>query len=397
MEFHLMPMHQPLVIIVLLAGLLQPHFALATVTSQEDDAGALGAEVSALSGQALDEDAIRRLITIDQALAKVQVVNVAADQERVLMALATSQVADGLEHVRSVFENAPERRGSAARALAAATTLRPTDLQDWRYMVRSLSVVRGNAAVDVLNALQRFRTRANKGNWVRQVILIGLQLPADQQAAATGLLRHWTGVPLRKPEASEWTLEKYQQWFSKEYPDQPDAVLPVDPAGRKWTLANLEPALEDFRISETLVQQGERVYQKAGCQKCHRRSTVGEALGPDLTTLGWRRQRREILHATLYPSHELNEEYPTVTIVLKSGKSLTGMMSASSADALAIVSGTGVREEFSRTDVDTIVNQKTSNMPEGLLEPLNQEEIISLIALLSSVDGISRPHTDEGP
>ena len=86
-----------------------------------------------------------------------------------------------------------------------------------------------------------------------------------------------------------------------------------------------------------------------------------------------------------------------MTIVLKSGKSLTGMMSASSADALAIVSGTGVREEFSRTDVDTIVNQKTSNMPEGLLEPLNQEEIISLIALLSSVDGISRPHTDEGP
>lgn len=397
MEFYLMPMHQPLVIIVLLAGLLQPRFALATVTSREDDAGALSAEVSALSGQALDEDAIRRLITIDQALAKVQVVDVAADQERVLMALATSQVAGALEHVRSVFENAPERRGSAARALAAATTLRPTDLQDWRYMVRSLAVVRGNEAVDVLNALQRFRTRANKGNWVRQVILIGLQLPADQQAAATGLLRHWTGVPLRKPEASEWTLEKYQQWFSKEYPDQPEAVLPVDPAGRKWTLANLEPALEDFRISETLVQQGERVYQKAGCQKCHRRSTVGEALGPDLTTLGWRRQRREILHATLYPSHELNEEYPTVTIVLKSGKSLTGMMSASSADALAIVSGTGVREEFSRTDVDTIVNQKTSNMPEGLLEPLNQEEIISLVALLSSVDGISRPHTDEGP
>ena len=206
MEFHLMPMHQPLVIIVLLAGLLQPRCALATVTSQEDDTGALGAEVSALSGQALDSVAIRRLITIDQALAKVQVVNVAADQERVLMALATSQVAGALEHVRSVFENAPERRGSAARALAAATTLRPTDLQDWRYMVRSLSVVRGNEAVDVLNALQRFRTRANKGNWVRQVILIGLQLPADQQAAATGLLRHRTGVPLRKPEASDFGL-----------------------------------------------------------------------------------------------------------------------------------------------------------------------------------------------
>ena len=264
-------------------------------------------------------------------------------------------------------------------------------------MVRSLSVVQGDEAVDVLNALQRFRTRANKGQWVRQVILIGLQLPVDQQTAATGLLRHWTGVPLRKSEASEWTLEKYQQWFSKEYPDQPEAVLPVDPAGRKWTMTTLKSALQTFKTSDALVQQGERVYLKAGCQKCHRRNKLGEALGPDLTSLGWRRQRREILHATLYPSHELDEEYPTVTIALKSGKSLTGMMSASSADALAIVSSTGVREEFSRTDVETIVNQKTSNMPDGLLEPLNEDEIMSFIAFLSSVDGIPRPHTDEGP
>ena len=397
MGFQMMPQYQPLVLIVFLAGLLQTHCAVVASVSQENDVAALGAEVTALSSQALDEEAIRRLITIDQALSKEQVVNVGLDQQRVLMALAKSQDAGALEHVRSVFENAPERRGSAARALAAATTLRPTDLQDWRYMVRSLPVVQGDEAVDVLSALQRFRTRANKGQWVRQVILIGLQLPVDQQTAATGLMRHWTGVPLRKSEASEWTLEKYQQWFSKEYPDQPEAVLPVDPTGRKWTMTTLESAVQTFKTSDALVQQGERVYQKAGCQKCHRRNKLGEAVGPDLTSLGWRRQRREILHATLYPSHELDEEYPTVTIALKSGKSLTGMMSASSADSLAIVSSTGVREEFSRTDVETIVNQKTSNMPEGLLEPLNEDEIMSLIGFLGSVDGIPRPHTDEGP
>lgn len=392
----MLPIHPSLVIIVLVASLSQTRFTLVTDASQETDAAALSAEVTALSGKPLDEIAIQRLITIDQHLAKSPVVDVTLDQARVLMALAKSQDAIALEHVRSVFENAPERRGSAARALAAATTLRPTDQQDWQYMVRSLSVVRGDDAVDVLHALQRFRTRANKGQWVRQVMLIGLQLPVDQQTAATGLLRHWTGVPLKKSEASDWTLNKYQEWFSAEYPDQPAAVLPVDLAGRKWTMATLEPALQTFQTSDALVQQGQLVYQKAGCQKCHRRNKVGEALGPDLTSLGWRRQRHEILHSTLYPSHELNEEYPTVTIVLKSGKSLSGMMSGSSPETLAIVSNTGLREEFSRTDVETIVNQKTSNMPEGLLEPLNADEIMALIAFLSSVDGIPRPHTDEG-
>ena len=137
-----MPLYQPLVLIVFLAGLLQTHCAVVASVAQENDVAALGAEVTALSSQALDEEAIRRLITIDQALSKEQVVNVGLDQQRVLMALAKSQDAGALEHVRSVFENAPERRGSAARALAAATTLRPTDLQDWRYMVRALPVLR---------------------------------------------------------------------------------------------------------------------------------------------------------------------------------------------------------------------------------------------------------------
>ncbi len=356
-------------------------------------------EVTELTSQPLDEDSIQRLIEIDEASGATSPGSktLTETKNKILKALATSQEEAGLAYVRSVFENEPERRGSAAAALAAATSLRPVDLQDWTFMVRSLSVVRGEDGVAVLNALQRFRNRANKGQWVRQVILVGLQLPQDQQVAATNLLRHWTGIPSKKSDAATWTLAKYQEWFSSEYPDQPEPKLPVDSVDRKWTMATLESPVEEFVTTDEMKQLGERVYKKAGCQKCHRRGKIGETLGPDLTSLGWRRQRREILLATLFPSHELNEEYPTVTVSLKSGKTLTGMMSVSSAETLAIVSNTGIREEFPRTEIEDIANQKISNMPEGLLEPLARDEVIALIAWLSSVDGIPRPHTDEGP
>ena len=379
--------------------LAQIQAPLAVSQSPNPNLDDVTTEVAQLTSQPLDDDAIRRLVEIDELLAESSpgAISPIETKHQILNALATSQQAAGLTYVRSVFENAPERRSSAAAALAAATTLRPTDLQDWRFMVRSLSVVKGDEAVAILNALQRFRNRANKGQWVRQVILVGLQLPSDQQATATSLLRHWTGVPLKKSDAAAWTLEKYQEWFSKEYPDQPEPKLPVDPVERKWTMATLDKPVQDFVTTDAMKQLGERVYEKAGCQKCHRRGKVGEALGPDLTSLGWRRQRREILLATLFPSHELNEEYPTVTVSLKSGKSLSGMMSASSAETLAIVSSTGIRQEFPRAEIETIVNQKISNMPEGLLEPLTRDEIIALIAWLSSVDGVPRPHTDEGP
>lgn len=386
-------------IMVIMATLLQDRFLHASAPSQESDIAELTREVASLTGEVLDEDVIHRLMEIDQVLSAdpTNVPTVSEAQQQILTALATSQDELGLAHVRSVFENAPERRASAASALASATTIRPSDLQDWRFLVRSLPVVQADNAVAVMNALQRFRTRANKGQWVRQVILVGLQLPVDKQSAATGLLRHWTGVPPGKADASVWTLQKYQAWFLTEYPDQPEPELPVDSEGRKWTMASLEAPIRDFIATDAVTEQGALVYQKAGCQKCHRRGKVGEAFGPDLTSLGWRRQRREILLATLYPSHELNEEYPTVTVALMNGTTLTGMMSASTADSLAIVSSTGIRVEFPRTDVENIVNQKTSNMPDGLLEPLTKDEIISLVAWLSSVEGIERPHTDEGP
>ena len=62
---------------------------------------------------------------------------------------------------------------------------------------------------------------------------------------------------------------------------------------------------------------------------------------------------------------------------------------------MSIVSPMSVRVEFDRADIVQIVNQKTSNMPEGTLEPLTLDEIRALFAFLISIDGVPRPHGDE--
>ena len=227
---------------------------------------------------------------------------------------------------------------------------------------------------------------------VRQVILVGLKLNPDQQTAATSLLKHWTGTPGGK---TTWTLAEYQAWFAKEHADQPVAEWPVDAANRKWNLATLEHELPSFHAAPELSAAGQAAYEKAGCQKCHRRGKLGESFGPDLTSLGWRRQKSEILFALLFPSHELNEEYPSVTVELKDGRTLSGILSSGSRDKMSVVSPMAVRVEFDRADIVQIVNQKVSNMPEGTLEPLTLEEIRALFAFLTSIEGVPRPHGDE--
>lgn len=379
-------------------------FPLSSASGQDDTEHfrALATEADEQLAKPVEEIDLIRLIQLDLQFSDADEPQADAVSRKILRALAVSQNANATEHVRSVFENEPERRSMASWALSEATSKRPTDLQDWRYMVRSLPVATVDDAPGILKALQRYRNRADKPYWVRQVILIGLKLPEDQRAEALGLLKHWTAVPTRTDAKSHWELADYQAWFTKEYPEQPAAQLPKDAANRRWTWATLEPELRHLHVSPELFAAGKAAYEKATCQRCHKRGNIGTTFGPDLTSLGWRRQRKEILQSLLYPSHELNEEYPAVTVELKDGRAISGMMSAGTKETLVVVSlsadqpnGALHREEFPRTDVVEIKNQNVSSMPEGTLELLTLDEIKALFVFLTSVDGVPRPHGDE--
>ena len=368
--------------------------AAAGLLAQEssDSDQKLHAEAQQILALPAAEQDLIRLVQIDLSLSNEKDLASLETCRTILRTLAVSENETAMEHVHAIFENDPERRGLAAWALSQSTTLRPADLQDWRYMVRSLHVVSGDDAASVMKALMRFRVRANKPQWVRQVILIGLQMTPEQQPAAVNLLRHWTTMPKGK---DSWKLSDYQAWFAKEHPEHPEAVLPVDSPTHKWTLTSLQTEIQNLESTHDMVAAGEKVYEKAGCQKCHRRSQLGQAFGPDLTSLGWRRQKKEILQAILFPSHDLNEEYPSVSVALKDGRTLNGVLSSGAEGMMSVVSNAAVREEFPRTEIEQIVNQKISNMPEGTLEPLTLDEIKALFAYLTSVDGVPKPHGDE--
>ena len=314
---------------------------------------------------------------------------------RILRALAAADDEAAQQHVHAVFENEPERRGMAAEAVALAAQTRPGSLKNWRLLVRSLNVVRESEAVAVLRALQRYRQRANKGHWVRRVILTGLGLTEADRQVACDLLQHWTGQPERPTAA--WSLSQYQQWFLAEHPDLPPAVLPEDPAGAVWTGKSLESLFSGMHLTAVQAAQGPAVFEKAGCAKCHRRGDIGSTAGPDLTSLGWRRQRAEVLESLLYPSQELHEEYPTVILALRDGTTAAGLLQRSPDGGLQLFSSTAEVRIIPQTEIESIRNHTVSSMPAGTLDRLTAEEIRSLVAWLTSVDGVPRPHQeDEG-
>jgi putative heme-binding domain-containing protein len=326
------------------------------------------------------------LIRFDLKLDEIESKEAKGVQTRILAELAKGQNPSSLEYIRSIFESRADRRHDAAYALSLSAIERPVNLQDWRFLVRSLTVVEGEQAVSVLKALKRFRQRATKPEWIRQVILIALRLPEDQQPHAIRLLEYWSGEKLDQPgQSSAETIAAYQKWFEMENPESPKPVLPVDPPGRKWTYAKLLPELDDLKSDPETLERGRVIYKKAKCHTCHQKDKTGEHRGPDLSSLGWRRQKKEILEALLYPSQVIHEEYVTSIVVTKDGKVLTGLLTpGKDRDQLLVVDLNNKESPLAKTDIEEIRDSPVSNMPDGLLEPFSLEEIRDLFAYLVS-------------
>lgn len=338
-------------------------------------------------------ETVAALIAVDEEVARRNDTASQKTQAQTLQVLAVSEDPGALDYVRAVFESRTERRDEAAHALSLYCLKRPRNPQDWRYLVRSLPVVEGEQSRSVLRALARFRIRATKADWLRQVILAGLPLDADGQAAAVTLLSQWAGNEPKTDETSLQTLADWQQWFRQKYPRAPEPVLPQDPQNAQWKFADLVQRLAGETETPERLQHGRAVYEKATCSRCHRKDEFGERWGPDLSSVGWRLQKKQQFEATLFPSHRLNDEYPTFTVVTTSGRVLTGMMLAAGASEIRIVASDGKVTLLPRSEIDEAVESNRSSMPDGLLEPLSYEEIRDLFLYLDHLG----PNADRTP
>lgn len=313
-----------------------------------------------------------------------------ADSERKLNALliAMARIADEptLIYLHELFESYPERRNDIAEAISWYADENQRRDADWRILVRSLNVIEGEQAKAVMRALTRFRRRSNKAQWIRQVILVGLEQDPEGQQIADRLLTHWTGQRFKaESDSAKPIMQQWQDWFASKYPDELPAALPIEPADSRWKYKDLLAELHQQTKDTLDLKLGAQAYVKATCIKCHRFGEVGEKVGPDLTYVSRRFQQKEVLQATLFPSHFVSEEYPTFTIVTDAGKTFTGMMGAAGPDEILLLTEAGKRQMIKKQEVDEIIPVKKSAMPDGLLNLLSKAEAIQLIRYLGTL------------
>lgn len=295
----------------------------------------------------------------------------------IIAVLARDGSPAAMAYLRDIYLNQPERRRDAAMGLAQAP-----GGDNWPLLVQSLAFVEHAAAQEVLMKLGTVDQVPDDPQALRNAILSGLKLGKDS-GPALALLERWTGQRIAA-EGDEWkvALGAWQQWFAENYPQLPAAELPVEPEGTRWTFQELSDYLHGTSASQGDAGRGALVFEKAQCIKCHRYGTRGEGVGPDLTTVSQRFQKREILESIVFPSHVVSDQYAAKIVVTTDGRTFTGIVGESGSDAILVLDSNGEKHVVAKDLIDEIAPTSKSSMPEGLLDPLTLEEIADLFAYL---------------
>lgn len=121
------------------------------------------------------------------------------------------------------------------------------------------------------------------------------------------------------------------------------------------------------------------------CKNCHRVGREGVELGPDLSNIGKKYSRGQLLETILEPSKFIEPKYLTYLLETKQGRVMTGLLVQRDADEVVLKDAKNERIRVPASDVEQLVAQQQSIMPELLLRDMTAQQVADLLEFLWSL------------
>ena len=139
-------------------------------------------------------------------------------------------------------------------------------------------------------------------------------------------------------------------------------------------------------MSEADAQRGRELFlhpQGAGCFKCHQMQGIGQVLGPDLSDIGNRARKSEILiESIIHPSRVITEGFAKQNVLTVDGRLVSGSVLEETGRFLKLAKSDGSVTRIDKQEIDERVGTKTSPMPDGFATMMTAQQVADITAWL---------------
>lgn len=136
------------------------------------------------------------------------------------------------------------------------------------------------------------------------------------------------------------------------------------------------------------AERGEKMFFANGmlqCNQCHKVADRGKSLGPDLSDIGKKRNREELLQSLLVPSDKIDPAYQTYLVQTVDGRVLSGLLVERTDNRVKLADVEHREVEIATADIEQMNASPQSLMPDGVLRELTAQEAADLLAFLCTL------------
>jgi putative membrane-bound dehydrogenase-like protein len=144
-------------------------------------------------------------------------------------------------------------------------------------------------------------------------------------------------------------------------------------------------------VAELLKRKGDATAGRAvfagtgTCAKCHVVGGEGKAVGPDLSGIGAKLSPVALYESILAPSAAISHGYENWTAITEDGRSFSGLLVSKTDAGIVIRGADGVDVSLATADVEELIRQPVSLMPSDLATALTAQELVDLVAWLTTL------------
>ena len=153
----------------------------------------------------------------------------------------------------------------------------------------------------------------------------------------------------------------------------------------EWKLSDLADDLKRVGQHRNFAR-GQQLFTSLACAQCHQLGKEGVAFGPSLSDVvkKYKGDAKLVLQEILEPSKSIEEKYRNVTLELGDENSPSGLILAEDATTVTIQPGPTAAQvqKVAKSAIKSRKASALSLMPAGLLNTLDKEQILDLLAYL---------------